>query len=477
MSNSSKTVLWKTTRRVLAVVLFGAALFTSLTARLAGNLARTVAEQVDAWEPAGESLPSPPSALRQRPNGEQNRSPSALAGANTDQEKQQESRMFLKGRAMTNKDVFAASWWQCTERFLDFKDAASELKTVEDDSFKPILKAGNGHADVRMSRDLLDFNVEHISKWWKDAGDNSVAYAQAKFNNYTSRIRSRPTRDDYMKDTLAVIPYGVTDNKSPSTKQLWASALAATITSLLNHQIGRIVVVGHFETDETLSRQVFAELATKDVAPAGNTETRYFETMIGVTEVAFVHTENVNSTFISKNIPKGALVDLQDALAGRSDNPVPYLGRTANATRFKYIFLTEADQILNARITPEFLDELDARKIIVPHRIQPMLHPNDLNGVQLPKAIRSLPGHKAVIELDEATSSCCDANYHQKDYNKVCATHWFRCGYGSNKGRESFNHLDEYDFISISDGVGIVALAGNQHSRRCVPVKNGRGKC
>jgi len=393
------------------------------------------------------------------------------------QQQQEESRTFLKGRAMTNKDMFAASWWQSTERFLDFKNAANELKIVEDDSFKPILKAGKGHSDVRMSRDLLDFNVEHISKWWKDGGDNTIAIAQAKFSNYTSRIRSQPPQDDYMKDTLAVIPYGVTDNNSRSTKLLWASALAATMTALLKHQIGRIVVVGHFVTDETLSRQVFTELTEKEVPPADQTNSRYFETMIGDTEIAFVHTDNVNSTFVQKNVPKGALVDLQDALAGRSDNPVPYLGRTANTTRFKYIFLTEADQILNARITPEFLEELDALKIIVPHRIQPMLHPKDLNGVELPRTIRSLPGHKTVIELDEATSSCCDANYHQEGYNKVCATHWFRCGYGSNKGFESFHPLDEYDFISMVDGVGIVALAGNQHSRRCVPMKNGRGKC
>ena len=102
------------------------------------------------------------------------------------------------------------------------------------------------------------------------------------------------------------------------------------------------------------------------------------------------------------------------------------------------------------------------------------LRPDDLRGLNLTQAMRSLPGHKKVISLD-AADACCDTGYHQANYGKVCRSHWFRCGYSEKNA--SFHHLDEYDFISLTAGTGIVTLAGNQHSRKCEPVKNGRGQC
>lgn len=393
-------------------------------------------------------------------------------------------RLFLKGDELTIKDMFSASWWERIDRFLDF-DAENEINIVEDDSFKPILKAGHGHADVRMTRDLLDFCVEHLSKWWKDAGGETPAYARDVLFEYTQRIQSQsmhppiirpPQQDEYMNTTIAVIPYGVKDESSEEMMQLWGSALAATMTSLLNHGVARIVVVGYYQTDAILARTVFEQLSGTETPwqPTDDHTHNHFETKVGSSEIAFVHTDHVKSMYVSENIPKGALVGLQDALAGRSANPSPYLG-DASPDRFQYVFLTESDQILHARITPDFLAEMDKGRILVPHRGQPMPHPDDLKGLQLSKSIKSLPGHKKVMALDSASDSCCDTGYHQEGYQKVCNSHWFRCDYG--KLYAKFSHLDEYEFISLSQGTRVVLLAGNQHSRKCTPVKGGRGKC
>ena len=385
-------------------------------------------------------------------------------------------RLFLIGHEVTNHDAFSASWWQRIDRFLEL-DAEHEINTVEDDSFKPILKAGRGHDDIRMTRDLLDFCVEHLSKWWKDSGGEAVVYARDVLSNYTTRIRSqsRP-QDEYMNTTIAVIPYGVKDSSSEATKLLWVNALAATMTALLDHGVARIVVVGYYKTDELLARQVFQILSRNEAAAwQQSDDNTQFETMVGASEVAFVHTDNVKSLYVSENIPKGALVGLQDALAGRSESPASYLGASNTSDRFQYVFLTEADQILNARITPEFFTAMEDGKIIVPHRAQPMPHPDDLHGLRLSTGMKSLPGHKKVVSLDATSDSCCDTGYHQQGYQKVCKSHWFRCDYSNVNA--AFRHLDEYDFISLSQGTRVVILAGNQHSRKCSPVKNGRGKC
>jgi len=380
------------------------------------------------------------------------------------------SRTFLKGRKeVPGNDIFSASWWQRTDRFLQV-NVTRTFHLVEDNAFVPILKAGRGGRDIRMARDLLDFSVEHLSKWWKDAGVATEPYVQEKCENYTKRVRALPPQDDFMKDTLAIIPYGVTH-----TKKLWAATLSATISSILTHQPARIVVVGHYKTDEVLARQVFGQLSGKTVPKAENTTLRYFETTIGATQVAFVHTSNVRTSHVRRNVPKGALADLSDALAGRSDNSIPYLGRNQTADRFKHIFMTEADQILIARLIPEYLKELEDGSVLVPHRIQPMLHSQDLDGLELDSGVKSTPSHKNVTELSASNDACCDTGYHQEGYRKVCKTLWFRCGYGGENS--TFRHLNEYDFISLPDGIGLVALAGNQHSRKCIPMKNGRGQC
>lgn len=395
-------------------------------------------------------------------------------------------QLFLKGRELNGLDTFSASWWERTERFLEFNPSV-QIHSVEDDAFKPIQKAGKGHHDVRMTHDLLDFSVEHLSQWWKYAGRDTLAYAHAKLDNYTARIRSQPKlQDNYMNTTIAVIPYGVKDKTDAKSKGLWAAALAGTMTSLLNHGIARIIIVGHYKTDETLVRRVFGQLLESKIDNSDYDEKdRHFETRIGASEVAFVHTDNVNSTLIRQNIPKGALVGLQDALAGRSDNAVKYLGRAPVQAmeHFQFVFLTEADQILNARITPEFLTEMQEQNgIIIPHRLQPMPHPQDLQGLRLARHMNSLPGHKDVVALDAAKGDgCCDTGYHQEGYTKVCTSKWFQCDYFPINA--TFHHLDEYDFMSLTQGMGIVLLAGNQHSRQCIPrksnnkMKNAHGVC
>jgi len=327
------------------------------------------------------------------------------------------TNLFLGSKEIVGNEIFSASWWQRTERFMEL-DIDRYIRTVEDDSFAAVKKAGRGREDARMARDFLDFSIEHLSKWWKTAGGYSLTYAQAKLANYTERVIAKQ-QDDLMKSTLAVVPYGVKDSSDAESKRMWGASLTATIASLVTHGIARIVVVGYYDADEELARRAFAHLSKQEVS--NQQSDLYFETRIGVSELAFVRTADVNSTFITHNIPKGALKGLQDALAGRSENPTPYLGApSADRPKYQYIYLTEADQILNARLSAEFLAEMDKGSIIIPHRLQPMPHPKDLEGLKLSRDIRSLPYNKTVIEIDAKSDSCCDTGQRLEEDRKIC---------------------------------------------------------
>lgn len=249
----------------------------------------------------------------------------------------------------------------------------------------------------------------------------------------------------------------------------------------------------------------------------------YFEVQLTPhTSLAYVRAHsNVTTQYIRQNIPKAALHDLHLALGGRSELPRAarnepddflrrlrrqYLGVDDDdalaEAKIKHVYMTESDQILHARPTPEFLRHLEAGKIVIPHRIQPIPHNLDLHGIGPTKVLPAgqFPPQN-VVELDYDGSSCCDTGRHlfvgRTDPRKpACGDVWWRCGFGSlpqiwqrrrRNGRdddpdaadaairEAFGHLRDYDFMRLGAGTNIVALAASEWSRRCKPVPDRRG--
>jgi hypothetical protein len=386
---------------------------------------------------------------------------------------------FLSPSDLLGKDFFAASWWQTVSRFLE--SPKNLIKNVEGDAFIPILKAGRRKLDVRMAVDWLDFSIEHLSKWWKLAGPKSEIYIIGKLQSYAQRTSQRKI-SSIMNTTLAVIPYGVGSN-DPQTKQVWKSALLATVSSLLQFGVARVVVVGYYDTDAELAAAVFDQLVSFQQALLPPTKpSDYFTANFGSTELAFVHTDNINSTYTRRNIPKGAIVGLENAIKDNIDQE-KWLGKSPS--KYKYIYLTESDQILNARLSSTFLDAMDDGGVLVPHRLQPIPHMHDLKGVLVDNDIyRALPeeGFNQVYELDAEQSSCCDTSTHlftsPKDESKPqCdgGQFWWQCGLLGRGSERNFTHLKNYDFMRLAGGTGIVSLSSTEWSRRCRPVKHKRG--
>ena len=94
--------------------------------------------------------------------------------------------------------------------------------------------------------------------------------------------------------------------------------------------------------------------------------------------------------------------------------------RKANTTqvvdsRWKYIFLTEPDTLLATR--PSSLDALgealEQGYVLAPHRLQPIPHGSDFNGLEVANDASSIiPAFgpfELVYEVDSNNMSCCDA--------------------------------------------------------------------
>ena len=391
-------------------------------------------------------------------------------------------------------DIFAAAWWQRMPRFLEL-DVERYLLNVEADAFKPILRAGNGFDDVRMTRDWLDFSVEHLSKWWKMGEQPAMfSFAVGKLQSYIHRTLAATDRHDTVMDsTLALIPFGVSDKTDNIGQQMWMISLAATIASVIQHGVARVVVVGYYNADTEQAMQAFRYLLDHEHhgidAADGRTvdkpsssarikgdgvDNSPFSAKWGNTELAFVHTDDVETKYIAENVPKGALNELQMALRGEKSKsgvkPKYWLGKKGGE-RFKYLYFTECDEILNARLRPSFLDTLDEGRIIVPHRLQPFPHPLDLENLfegRKTSVVDLTDLSDMVAHLRPDVDACCDTGERLRNRQGISGFWW---QYGFN-GHGNFTHLKAYDFMRLTSGTGIVSLASTEHSRRCRPVAN-----
>lgn len=384
-------------------------------------------------------------------------------------------------RIERTSDFYSGSWLQPAETFLSMK--TSKIKNLESASFVTFVE---NRDRLRMTLDWLDWSVEHLSKWWKILGifEDPVPYNTTitKLNAYIQNIRVDES-DTTMNNTIAVVAFSPwTNENTPSqARNLSIISIAATIASLLQVGIGRVVVVGYTENDAQIVQDVF-ELLLKNAGSNLRPVTSYTEgegsiTKLASTEVAFVRAtkEEVSSRFVQVNMPKAALVGLQSALNGRMDTwrRGQFLGTSRNASSWKYVYFTEPDLILQTRPSalPQLRDALDQGYLLAPHRLHTLPHESDVMGMK--KHNRRVPmsgKFSSVIELNALEGdACCDENqgsYKPREKFGKCNKRWFMCGYG-NTGDHS--RLEPYLLMRLRTGTGIVNLAGSSQGMRCWP--------
>jgi len=395
-------------------------------------------------------------------------------------------------------DAFAATWWQSTERFLgqDFRS----MDAVEDGCFSMFERS---FEDVRMTRDWLDFSVEHLSKWWGVMGaletDNPAISDRIvrKLEEYVRRswteivVGGSEVGTEVTKSTIVVLPflaYQSTDHP-PRGDTLTIASLAATLASLLRVGMGRVVVFGHLSDDVHMVQRAFALL--RNGAADSNeraSQTALPTSQIGPMEVGYIRAKDPPLTFDNDlNIPKAALLSLRRSLKGNSNKEERdlWFGGTNGDSRWKYVYLTEPDTILKARPSAllAFGESIGQGRIAVPHRLQPIPHEFDATGAGVDPS-RYLPSSGAfgeVVVLDtKGDDSCCDGGGHKPGILLgKCGTFWWICGFDTEEeGDDPFQRhkrLVPYQLMRLVGGTGFVSLAGTEHGRQCIP--RARGEC
>mmetsp|Transcript_36582 Transcript_36582/g.65873 ORF Transcript_36582/g.65873 Transcript_36582/m.65873 type:complete len:518 (-) Transcript_36582:54-1607(-) len=409
------------------------------------------------------------------------------------------------------RDLFSACWWQPRETFL--KVAAFEKVTgsPEGASFKVFR---SNMPKIRMTRDWLDLGVEHMSKWWKlvlesnDAVPSTIARIVDIFKDYTyssdrKMFFEHVNRGNTIEEeeavqvsasTLAMIAY------MPGRVQdvtVWS--LSATIMSLLQVGMGRIIVSGHKQTDEVLVRKAFSIVnnATRDWSNGDEISSKL--------EFCVSHNATTGINATKFNIPMAVMVRLRHVLMrkeDRSDVVSCWLGgsQESDRDRWKYLFLGEPDTILTTKpdALPGLTKALRSGAVLAPHRYQPLPHASDFSEVRgmgnkrniLPNA----PPFKYVVEIDTFSpaqiNSCCDRGKFKPWllHEKCDVTFWWQCGFVAMRkpekipiiegegdcGREltsvivAHKRLLGYTLMRLKRGTGVV-YASSESGKTCLP--------
>jgi hypothetical protein len=415
-------------------------------------------------------------------------------------------------------DFFSASWYMNVDRFAQVDVSPENLANVEAGCFGAFR---NRQELIRMSLDWLDFSVEHMSKWWRVLGcpeDPAAWNATVEmFSSYAQHHQAPFPESSLLQPTLALIafqPYRsvVEEDDSEGDRgrkktggllrkdhTLTISSLGATLASLIQVGMGRIVVIGYESTDEEIVHDTFRWLRLKNdggsIASASDGEPPAPSFRIHNSELAYVQASDdlVASEFIEVNMPRAALAGLMKALEGSDPSWTQrWLGHDGVSSRWKYVYLTEPDTILQTRPSTirSIKSALDAGHILVPHRFQPIPHRDDATLSRIPHLVPSsfkapfvLESGNIVETVDgsrggkrtgpETLGACCDAQ--EGDYKpgksgmEYCGDFWWQCGYRDG----NHSRLSGYELLRLNRGTGIITLAGNEHGRRCVPAPAG----
>ncbi|CAK0799970.1 unnamed protein product [Prorocentrum cordatum] len=325
-------------------------------------------------------------------------------------------------------DMFSASWLMNASLFMRMKAVGmGGIETVEDGCLSVFHQAKGLGAPVAITNDWLDFSVEHLSHYWRAAG---VCNNLSTFDDFNSRLdryisHVQVLDPSPLHDTIAILAFMPYKCLVPDTgRSLTRRLLTATLKSLQRAGIGRVVVVSDKPTHEYEPRSV----------------------SFGNTEVAFVTVDasTTKSKFIERNIPRGAIYGLQQAIRSKD---VGWLGHDTG--RWQSVFLTEPDQILHfkPRSIVDLARAVESGFVLAPHRLQPVPHPSDVRVPENPIPETSSAFKVETVESDDV--KCIDAGgdhpgdvdlHPSGSHEPGCSTWWWKCGFKDG----NHSRLDHY---------------------------------
>jgi hypothetical protein len=376
-------------------------------------------------------------------------------------------------------------WWQDIEHFHKIKaERLNNLATASFFTFRPSSR-------VRMTRDWFDLAVEHLSKYHRHFEVNrektGIPYERMKSQllGYIEKTKDYPLQKDAAPASTIVLcafnvekmtKKGPNYQKGEKENQLRIHALAATLVSLWQVGMGRVVVVGGQSVDEEAAKVAFDLIRGKTKSSM---------------QLSFVISNNATTGLDNNALtPKQAIGGLQLALNGKlnASHTQEWLGDTPK--RWKYVYFTEPDLILNTRpgSIQALSSQLQSGSVLTAHRLTPIPHALDFPGFKDLSRVVPAVGKfaaSAMTYVDTAEYVCCDAGNGRPGREMPqpeCKGIWWKCGFNMmNKNYSDISGIYDahrrkvpYTWLRFGTGTGAVMMATNgEHARQCTLIHHG----
>jgi hypothetical protein len=378
-------------------------------------------------------------------------------------------------------------WWQDIENFHQINAGAlGQLEAASFVVFRP-----KGGSRVRMTRDWFDLAVEHLSMYHRLFGVNREKTGipfdrilNSQLLGYIQKAKAYPSQKHAAPaSTIVLCPFNVKMmmkggphyQAGEKENQLRIHSLAATLASLWQVGMGRVVVVGGFPADEVAAKAAFDLVRGKSKSSM---------------ELSFVISNNA-TTGLDNNFltPKQAIGGLQLALNGKlnASHTQEWLGDTPK--RWKYVYFTEPDLILSSRpgSIHALSSQLESGHVLAAHRLQPIPHELDFPGYKdLSKVVPAVGNFSAtaITDVNSAEYACCDAGNGRPGREMKqpeCGSFWWQCGFDMrNKNYSDISDVYDahrrkvpYTWLRFSTGTGSVMMATTEHARQCTLIHHG----
>ena len=393
-------------------------------------------------------------------------------------------------------DSYSGMWWVRRDVFVSHWNASSPCRNYEAASYKLFNELTD--ANIYLTKDWLDFSVEHLSHYFKLLDIESLPTFEGMIKSYlrTTTKKYSKARNTLFHDTLAVLPVYFSDSDITCDWEvlvndigvnkdkfhcLYMYSLSATLKSLWQAGIRRVVLAGNFIDDAPIVRQAISTFWNFGPGQDGSNM-----------DVQYVYVSNEGH---NNGVPCNTLDQLQAALSNYMTGfeRAQWLGESKSMQdSWRYVYFSEPDLLLHSRLSAlsALQQALDDGKILTAHRLQLLKHevnapPNHTHPYSL-----FLPNHKHFanfIDLyGDAGDSCCDAGnwWPGIDDHPKCENWWYLCGFIDDndaigiKSREQAyrNHqrLMAYPNIRIrNNGMNVPVV--HAHGRVCIPKKGNEG--
>jgi len=393
-------------------------------------------------------------------------------------------------------DAYSGMWWMNRDLFLNI--TTSQIDNLAGASWEAFHAVGSNN--VVLTRDWLDFSVEHIPRAFQvvDHGDGQ-SFPQKKtiLTRYMDQIETQwdGCDDAVTASTIAIIPIDAesgdvgfplqklfADNPKfrTATSALKLYSLAASLLSLWKIGIPRVVVVGSTEDMPAIVRGAFSVVQ---------------KSVVGSDRMTLTYQKGSSyPVYGDDGLPlmvQHAIGLLQQAMRSEMDHDktIQWLGK--NPSRWKFVYFTEPDTILHTRVSAlgPIGKRLQQGQVITAHRLEPIpqkqidIQDHEIHANFVVPSTDNTLG-RVLYDLDSDTAACCDGGNRwpgQTDFT-YCGTR-YACNVrlhsptilppGTASASTKRQRLVSHPYVRLKQGLGVPLVSS--HGRICLPAE--RGSC